>query len=100
MKVGDKVICIKKDSWRVRNTGALSKGPAYKEELIVDNINECGEGDLMFYKWGVFASFNKKWFKKPDTLHTFNSELTKELANIPLIEERVEKIKERELETS
>ena len=97
MKVGDKVICIKKDQWVNVETCIPCSGPVYKEELVIDNIGP--DKGLVFYKYGEYIQFNPKWFKRPDTKHTFTNDITKKLANIPLIEEKVEEIKEKELET-
>lgn len=101
MKIGDKVICIKSPA-----TGyATKKGKHYTIQNIITNI--FGEVVLMFieadngheYKtddynyWG----HNIDRFRKLITDHSLTSEITRELANKPLIKEGIERIEVKEL---
>ena len=95
-KVGDKVICVTPGYWTCDITWTLVPGPFKGEELVVYGISS--DGCLIFEKYGVgddegydsddFRKLNKK---------PFTNAITKELANQPIVEERVEEV--RELET-
>ena len=103
MKIGDKVICIKR--YDPRKLAYREVCPKYKQELTIRAIHR-GKG-LLFeeitnkhnrYAGGYYGecSFHIVNFRKIEP-HAFTNSTTEELANKPLTKEKVEKIKEKEL---
>lgn len=106
MKIGDKVICV-------NPIGELIKD----KEYIIDEIHKCSRCNRLMLGVGIIldkmrfdgnrCNCNMDYdcdqdhymayrFRKPITDHTYTSEVTKELANKPLIKEGIEEIKEKE----
>jgi len=99
MKVGDKIVCVKKGNWK--GSSAI-KAPKYNEVVIITG-NHPTDSNFFFIKGyerdenGDRQAFYKGRFK-PLEPHTFKNELTKELSLEVLTRdlERIE-IKEKEL---
>lgn len=115
MKVGDKVICVDDKNFRtqggikgVLEVEFLQPVVQGKEYIIRKLTNEgrgiCVEGVVGGYVFligeeKIEIGFASRRFRKQATHPNFKSEISKKLANTPLIEEKVEKIKEKEPET-
>jgi hypothetical protein len=96
MKVGDKVVCIKKGNWTVEKEGkGHSTVPVFNDIVTISKI--MYDNYLEFYEHGEFNLFAGYMFRKIIKDHTFTNELTNKLANKPLIKEGLEIIKEKEL---
>ena len=113
MKVGDKVICVNdEDQMRASSPGfvvewrdSVSKGKEYK---VRGRRNDGGifledvVGGIAVFAYDDSTHevpFEPNRFRKVIRKKPFTNELTKKLANTPLIEEKVEEIKEKEPET-
>ena len=111
MKIGDTVLCVKSHRQQ-----ATIKGKEYEVEGRI--VCKCGAVALMLVgvlvpdnTHGVIECFcgedaptEGHWYQGAGRFvkrvnHTFTNEITRKLINTPLVEEKVEKIKEKELET-
>lgn len=87
-KVGERVICTRKGSWKSKLTGEVPySSPEYLEELIIDGIStKDGSQHLIFEKYknvnkppyeNATSVWNSKFFRRPDL--SYGEKLAREI---------------------
>lgn len=95
-KVGDKLTLIKKGRLSTCESKKHIKKAVYGEVYTASKVGKMDDvWRISFSVLGIDNAYLMSLFRKIEP-HKFTNELTGELANKPLIKERVEKIKEKQ----